>query len=64
MKMKVKCENLVRCANRDCYNNCDGYYCTRTVITIGADGKCTLFRPQIKVKSTPVSTSKLVPPLD
>lgn len=49
--MRVKCENVVRCANTNCVHNCSGYYCEHTVITLGADGRCAL--AQSKRKPTP-----------
>ena len=62
--MKINCENIVRCANRSCYNNCDGYYCTRTVIALNAEGKCALYRPNhlaTTKQNDEISLPKLIP---
>jgi hypothetical protein len=40
--MKIKCENVVRCANTECIHNADGYSCRHIVVAIGSDGRCAL----------------------
>ena len=78
--MKVKCENVVRCGNRNCIHNTDGYYCRNTVISLDASGVCAFrnSKPEYKnttincrkvdggnpVEGVPAPLSKLVPPLD
>ena len=38
--MKIKCENVVRCGNRNCIHNIDGYYCRNIVISLDTSGAC------------------------
>lgn len=47
--MKIKCENVVRCGNRNCIHNTEGYYCRNTVISLDASGICA-FRNSKPVK--------------
>lgn len=44
--MRIKCENVVRCANTDCIHNNDGYSCCHIVVAIGSDGRCALCKPK------------------
>ena len=53
MCAKMSYDSIVRCANYDCYHNRDGYNYTCSVITVGADGKCALFRPKLRPKPNP-----------
>lgn len=62
--MKVKCENIVRCANTECIHNLNGYSCHHIVVAIGSDGRCALCKSKDKpaqnkpVKPYDVETSK------
>lgn len=51
--MKIKCENVVICGNYDCAMNFDGK-CPRTVIALGSDGRCTMYRTKYKIAPTNV----------
>ena len=49
--MKVKCENIIRCANAECIHNQDGYSCHHIVLAIDSDGRCALCKPKVKFTS-------------
>jgi hypothetical protein len=52
--MKIKCENVVRCGNRNCVHNTDGYYCKNTVISLDASGVCAFRNSKpVKPKTNP-----------
>ena len=55
--MKIKCENVVRCANTNCLHNDNGYMCRHMVIAIGSDGRCALCKP----KGEPTQNNKTKP---
>ena len=52
--MKIKCENVVRCGNRNCIHNVDGYYCRNIVISLDTSGVCAFrnSKPE-KLKTNP-----------
>ena len=49
--MKMKCENIVTCGNYNCALNCEGA-CIRTVVALGCDGKCVMYKPKAKPAET------------
>jgi hypothetical protein len=55
--MKIKCENVVRCANTNCVHNDCGYMCRHRVITIGANGQCALYM----LKDRPTQNKEIKP---
>lgn len=41
--MKLKTEHIVRCGNKDCIHNSNGYACNNIVVALDATGKCALY---------------------
>ena len=48
--MKIKYENVVICSNYNCSLNCEGA-CMRIVVALDGNGKCTMCKPQVYVKT-------------
>ena len=59
--MKIKCENVVRCGNRNCIHNTNGYYCQNIVISLDAFGVCA-FRNS-KASAPTVCNTATKPPV-
>ena len=59
--MKVKCENIVRCANYGCGYNQQGT-CDKRIIALDESGKCVFERPRrsktpVKENDTPMDST-------
>ena len=50
--MKLKTEHTVRCGNKDCIHNSNGYVCNNVIVALDTAGKCALYNSRTKKVSS------------
>ena len=50
--MKLKTEHTVRCGNKGCIHNSNGYICNNIVVVLDTTGKCALYNSRAKEDSS------------
>lgn len=50
--MKLKTEHIVRCGNKDCIHNNNGYVCNITIVALDVTGKCALYNSRTRKVSS------------